>query len=246
MVATNLNAVMREIENKFKEAIADEEKAVPFYYSLKKDIEITISLLGTKEKPQQNALFSMLMVVEGILRDETRHRESIKKLLPTIQQMLSTVSLSVPSLNMQQVTIGEITYHRDDAMEEFRVVGHPDQRISFQDYEEKYFGERRWLRAHFSGNITTIQTSRAEAYETTNQENAVHALEFWILNGMLLPGLAPEKEQKRPGRGQGKWLDIEKAYGKFNLADFSQRLSTDNPQKAVGAVKSWVYGGQLK
>lgn len=97
MVATNLNAVMREIENKFKEAIADEEKAVPFYQGLKNDIEKAINLLGTKEKTRQNALYSILGVVDGILRDENRHRESIMKMLPMIQQ------IELPELTTQNI-----------------------------------------------------------------------------------------------------------------------------------------------
>jgi len=248
MADTNLQGNLREIENKFKEALADEEKAVPFYQGLKNDIEKTINLLGPKEKVQQNALDSLLMFVEGTLRDEDRHRGGIKKLLPKIQQILSTVSLSVPSLvNMQQVTIGGMTYNRDDVMKEFRVVGHPDQRISFRNYEKKYFDDQRTLRIHFSGNVATMQSSHSGGYKTTNQENAVQAIAFWILTGVLKPGEAMESEREREGRGEANWLEIFKASGNFHIADnHNHDLSTEDAQKAVRAVKSWVYGGQLK
>jgi len=148
---------------------------------------------------------------------------------------------------MPQVTINGVTYYRDDAMKEFRVVGHPEQRISFEDYEHKYFLRNRWIRGHFSGNVAIMQSSRAEAYQTTNQDNAMEALAFWILNGVLIPGAGPEKDPQRPGRGEGNWLEIEKVTGKINIADnHNQSLSTEDAQKALRAVRSWVYGGQLK
>jgi hypothetical protein len=248
MSDTNLQVNLREIENKFKDALADEEKAVPFYQDLKNEIEKTINLLGPKEKPKQNVLYSILMFVEDNLRDETRHREGIKKLLPKIQQILSTVSLSVSSLvNMQQVTIGGLTYNRDDVRKEFVVVGRPDQHISFRDYEKKYFDDQRTLRIHFSGNVATMQSSHSGGYKTTNQDNVVQAITFWILTGVLKPGEIAESEREREGRGEANWLEIFKASGKFYIADnHNQDLSTEDAQKAVRAVSSWVYGGQLK
>lgn len=147
---------------------------------------------------------------------------------------------------LPEVTINGMTYYRDDVKREFREVRHPEQRISFEDYEHKYFLGDRWIRAHFSGNVAKMQSSRAEAYMTTNQENAVQALDFWILNGVLLPGVGPEDPQ-RPGRGEGNWLEIEKVKGKINIVDnHNQSLSTEDAQKALRAVRSWVYGGTLK
>lgn len=147
---------------------------------------------------------------------------------------------------LPEVTINGMTYYRDDVKREFREVGHPEQRISFEDYEHKYFLGDRWIRAHFSGNVAKIQSSRAEAYQTTNQDNAMQALAFWILNGVLIPGAGPENPQ-RPGRGEGNWLEIEKVKGKINIADnHNQSLSPEDAQKAVRAVRSWVYGGTLK
>lgn len=149
--------------------------------------------------------------------------------------------------HLPQVTIKGTTYYRDDVKKEFRVVGHPEQRISFENYEQKYFGRNRWIRANFSGNVAKMQSNRAEAYQTTSQDNAIQALSFWILNGVLLPGAAPEKDPQRPGRGEGNWLEIEKVNGKINIADnHNQNLSTEDAQKAIRAVRSWVYGGQLK
>lgn len=143
--------------------------------------------------------------------------------------------------------INGMTYYRDDVKREFREVGHPEQRISFEDYEQKYFGGERWIRAHFSGNVAIMQSSRAEAYQTTNHENAIQALDFWILNGVLLPGAAPERDPQRPGRGEGNWLEIEKAKGKINIADnHNQSLRTEDAQKALRATRSWVKGGMLK
>lgn len=148
---------------------------------------------------------------------------------------------------LPQVTINGMTYYRDDVKREFREAGHPEQRISFEDYEHKYFLGDRWIRAHFSGNVAKMQSSRAEAYQTTNQDNAMHALEFWILNGVLLPGVGPEKDPQRPGRGEGNLLEIEKVKGTINIADnYNQSLRTEDAKKAVRAVRSWVYGGQLK
>ena len=108
-------------------------------------------------------------------------------------------------------------------------------------------GGERWIRAYFSGNIATMQSSKAETYETTNQDNAMEALSFWILNGVLKPGAVPDREPKRPQRGEGNWLEIEKVNGTINIADnHNQNLSTQDAQKAIRAVKSWVYGGMLK
>lgn len=147
---------------------------------------------------------------------------------------------------LPQVTIGGTTYYRDDVKREFREVGHPERGISFEDYETKYFRGVRWLRAYFSGNVATFQSSNAEGYETTNQENAVQAFAFWIHNGVLKPGAGPETI-KKPGRGMGNWLEVEKVKGVINITDSTdQRMRTEDATKAVKAVRSWIYGGILQ
>ncbi len=152
--------------------------------------------------------------------------------------------------HLPRVTIDGTTYYRDDAKQEFGVVGQFGQCISFKDYEQKYFGGERAIRAHFSGNVVTMQGqsgSGVKSYETTNQENAIQVFEFWILNGVLKPGSAPEIEPKRPGRGTGNWFEIIKETDLIRIADnYNQKLETKDVQKAIRAVRSWVYGGILK
>lgn len=147
---------------------------------------------------------------------------------------------------LPQVTIGDITYYRDDVKREYREVGHPERGISFDDYEKKYFRGARRLRAVFSGNVATFQSSNAESYETTNQENAVQAFAHWIHNGVLKPGAGPDTV-KFPSRNMGNWLEVEKVNGVFNLSDgTNQRLRTEDAAKAVKAVRHWIYGGILQ
>lgn len=105
----------------------------------------------------------------------------------------------------------------------------------------------RWIRVHFSGNVATMQSSRAEAYETTNPDNASQALIDWILDGMLKAGKAQEREPKRPGRGESNMLEIQILNGELSIADnHNQSMRTKDVQKAIRAVRSWVHGGQLK
>jgi len=169
-----------------------------------------------------------------------------RRLYPAPQGIGREIPLGETS-NLPQVTIKGTTYYRDDVKKEFRIVGYPKQRISFEDYEKKYFDGQRTIRAYFSGNDTTMQSSHSGGYQTTNQDNAMQALEFWILNGVLKPGVGPEKDTQRLGRGMGNWLEIFKVKGTFHIADnHNQHLSTEDAQKAIRAVKSWVYGGMLK
>lgn len=166
---------------------------------------------------------------------------------PTLPGVRHEIHPEIYGATFPQVTLKGTTYYRDDVKKEFRVVGHPEQRISFEDYEKKYFDGQRTIRAYFSGNVTTMQSSHSGGYETTNQDNAMQALSFWILNGVLLPGAGHEKDTQRPGRGEGQWLEIFKVKSTFHIADnHNQHLSTEDAQKAIRAVRSWVYGGQLK
>lgn len=160
---------------------------------------------------------------------------------------IGQVILSGETSKLPQVTIKGTTYYRDDVKKEFTVVGYPEQRISFENYEKKYFNGQRTIRAYFSGNTTTMQSSHSGGYETTNRDNAMEALAFWILNGVLLLGTGHEEDTQRPGRGMGNWLEIFKVKGMFHIADnHNQHLSTEDTQKAIRAVRSWVYGGTLK
>jgi len=83
---------LEAIEAKLKDALADEEKAVPFYQGLKNDIERIITLIP-KDMTKENTLFSMLLVVDGIIRDEGRHRDSITKMIPVIKELRKTLEL---------------------------------------------------------------------------------------------------------------------------------------------------------
>jgi len=83
---------LEAIEVKLKDAVADEEKAVPFYQGLKNDIERIITLIP-KDMTKENTLFSMQLVVDGIMRDEGRHRDSITKMIPVIKELRKTLEL---------------------------------------------------------------------------------------------------------------------------------------------------------
>lgn len=144
---------------------------------------------------------------------------------------------------LPQVTIGGTTYYRDDVRKEFREVGKPENRVSFHDYELKYFAGHRILRANFSGNVVTFQSILGDSYETTNQENAIQAFAYWIHNGVLKPGAGTEVP-KKPGRGKGNWLEVESVQRIFHITDSTnQRMRTEDASKAVKAVRSWIYGG---
>ncbi len=87
-----LEKSLEAIEAKLKDALADEEKAVPFYQGLKNDIERIITLIP-KDMTKENTLFSMQLVVDGIIRDEGRHRDSITKMIPVIKELRKTLEL---------------------------------------------------------------------------------------------------------------------------------------------------------
>ncbi len=78
---------LEAIETKLKDAVADEEKAVPFYQGLKNDIERIITLIP------KDSIFSMQLAVDGIMRDEGRHRDSITKMIPVINELRKTLEL---------------------------------------------------------------------------------------------------------------------------------------------------------
>ena len=42
---------------------------------------------------KENTLFSMQLVVDGIIRDEGRHRDSISKMIPVIKELRKTLEL---------------------------------------------------------------------------------------------------------------------------------------------------------
>lgn len=87
-----LEKSLEAIEAKLKDALADEEKAVPFYQGLKNDIERIITLIP-KDMTKENTLFSMQLVLEGNLRDEDRHRVSIMQMIPVIKDLRKTLEL---------------------------------------------------------------------------------------------------------------------------------------------------------
>lgn len=246
---TTFKKNLDEIEKKLKEALVDEEQAASFYDLLKKDIEITRSMNPPQERGH-DYLYAMHTGITEIREQELKHKERITNMLRATGELKRLLEFP-PAVKQEkvggEVTIGGLTYLRDDIKKEFRVVGHPDQRISFRDYEKKYFDDQRTLRIHFSGNVATMQSSHSGGYKTTNQDNAVQAIAFWIHTGVLKPGEAMESEREREGRGEANWLEIFKASGNFHIADnHNQDLSTEDAQKAVRAVSSWVYGGQLK
>lgn len=149
-------------------------------------------------------------------------------------------------LHFPQVTIEGTTLAMDDVKGEFRVVGDPTKSISFVDYEKRYFDGYRTLRIHFTGNVATMQSSHSGGYKTTNQDNALEAITFWVQTGVLKPGAEPETERERQTRGEGNILEIVREKNKISIVDnHGQSLQTDNIPKALRAIRSWVKGGML-
>ena len=84
---------LEAIEAKLKDALDDEEKAGLFYQGLKNDIEKIIKSPVIKVKKTEAALFSILLVLEGIIRDEDRHRARITPMIPIIKELRKTLEL---------------------------------------------------------------------------------------------------------------------------------------------------------
>jgi len=84
---TPLEAGLISIEARLKEALDDEEKAVPFYRGLKNEIEITINSLSPGDMTRKNVLASILFITDGILKDENRHRDRIRSIITSIQDI---------------------------------------------------------------------------------------------------------------------------------------------------------------
>lgn len=72
-----IKARQREIENKLKNALADEEKAVPFYKQLRSDLHNAGIIT-----PTSNAYF----ILNNIIMDEERHRKELELILLRIRQ----------------------------------------------------------------------------------------------------------------------------------------------------------------
>ena len=97
--ATELEESLKAIEEKLKEALADEEKAVPFYRGLLNDIKNTWALNPMHTPPSQieretdRYLFSMREGIGGIGTQELKHKERIVNMLKAIRELRKTLEL---------------------------------------------------------------------------------------------------------------------------------------------------------
>jgi hypothetical protein len=102
------------------------------------------------------------------------------------------------------------------------------------------------LKAEFSGNIAEITDSTGEIYITTNQDNAVTAIKNWLNGGALIGG-SNDEEKKLFKTKTKNILTISPSENAILIEDnHNQKLTvTNNIDKAVSAIKSWIYGGHL-
>lgn len=83
---TALEQSIKAIREELEAALADEEKAVPFYETLKNGIEGTLKLIP-REDEKFRYLYSTKTLVEAILFDETKHRERLKNMIKSTQEL---------------------------------------------------------------------------------------------------------------------------------------------------------------
>lgn len=82
---TALEASLRVIEETLQEALKDEEKAAPFYETLKNGIEGTRSLVPTEDFDIDSTLFAASKNVERIMFDEKTHKQKIANMILDVQ-----------------------------------------------------------------------------------------------------------------------------------------------------------------
>ncbi len=98
-VPAALEDSLKAIEEKLKDALADEEKAAPFYGSLKTDIRSARELNPRHMPPSQieretdRYLFSMQEGIGDIGLQEGKHKERITNMLKAIQELRRTLEL---------------------------------------------------------------------------------------------------------------------------------------------------------
>lgn len=92
-VPTEFEDSLKSIEEKLKDALADEEKAVPFYRGLLNDIENTRALNPMHTPPSQTEretdryLFSMREGIVNIGDQEAKHKERIANMIKAIREL---------------------------------------------------------------------------------------------------------------------------------------------------------------
>ena len=91
--ATALGASLQSIETMMQDALADEEKAVPFYETLLNGIKGTRGLIPKTETDKDRYLFAMENLVGAILIDEGKHRDRIKNMLAAIMELEAVVEV---------------------------------------------------------------------------------------------------------------------------------------------------------
>lgn len=98
-VPTEFENSLKSIEAKLKDALADEEKAVPFYRGLLNDIENTRALNPKHTPPSQieretdRYLFSMREGIVNIGDQEAKHKERITNMIKAIRELRRTLEL---------------------------------------------------------------------------------------------------------------------------------------------------------
>lgn len=96
---TALEKSLEAIEAKLKDALADEEKAVPFYELLRKDIENARELhpmprfQSQNEREMDRYLYSMMEGIGDIGSQEAKHKERITNMIKAIQELRKTLEL---------------------------------------------------------------------------------------------------------------------------------------------------------
>lgn len=94
---TILEERLNGTEEKLKYALADEEKAIPFYNSLKTDIgaarELNPRGLIQTERETDRYLFSMQSGIGDIASQEVKHKERITNMLKAIHELRRTLEL---------------------------------------------------------------------------------------------------------------------------------------------------------
>lgn len=88
---TELQQSLKSIEEKLKEALADEDrKAIPFYHALIHRIEEARNLIPGRtqhEKEKDRYLYAMLYQVKSILTDEQKHSDKIVNMIAAIREL---------------------------------------------------------------------------------------------------------------------------------------------------------------
>lgn len=105
--ATELERRLSAIEVKLRDALADEEKAAPFYGSLKADIrsarDLNPALPSQIERDTDRYLYSMQEGIGDIGTQEAKHKERIVNMIKAIQELRKTLELQRITSKQQEL-----------------------------------------------------------------------------------------------------------------------------------------------